>query len=140
MAKTSLSANNYSSPPEQGGYIVLLSVIFMSALLLALSTGLSARASINRSNGLIAEARAGSYELAASCAQQVILNYALDSNYAGNETITMDNDQCIVEPLIITESFITIVSSGITTKGTAKVKSVFSTINLGLTSQYALIN
>jgi len=95
---------------RRDGFIVLLSVIILSAVLLLLAATLSTSGYFQRRGVLDSQFRESSYFLALSCIDQAAFKLSGDLDYAGNETISMGQYQCSILPLV-TEGTNTLIHS-----------------------------
>ena len=81
------------------GFIALVSILIMSAILLLLAIGMSSRSlaasQIGSGRGSSDEAKM----LAEHCAEHALFRYNNDRAYAGNETLTMEGEMCTVHVL-----------------------------------------
>lgn len=84
---------------NQSGYIALVSTIIISVLLMAVSFATSSSGFFGRFNILNAEFKERSLALAEACVDTALLKLAQNQSYAGNENISMGNDQCSVLPI-----------------------------------------
>ncbi|MBN1325774.1 hypothetical protein JW977_02220 [Candidatus Falkowbacteria bacterium] len=82
---------------NKNGYIALISVIIISAVVLILALGL-AFISISEKQTIISHNKSlRNYYLANACANYAILQLQKNSEYAGNETISLDAYSCQIE-------------------------------------------
>ena len=94
--KISLSYMTRAHHTPQSGFIALISVILLSAVLLLLVIGAGASGLTARMDTLGYENRRASRELALSCAQDVLLQYALSP---GTSTFHTD---CLIDSISTT--------------------------------------
>ncbi len=93
---------NYLSKEE--GYIALMSVIVISAILLLISTATSFKGYYGRYGVLETEFKKESQNLAEACADQAILELAKNVNFQGDATSTISSKyECYIYP--ITKNF-----------------------------------
>jgi len=85
---------------NQNGYALLVSVVVIATVLMMLAT-VSARrvqdeflATLNLHQSLQVQA------LAQGCAQEALLKRSSDSQYAGDEVITIQDESCMIFPLV----------------------------------------
>lgn len=79
---------------NQEGFIALISVLIIGAIVLAISIGLSLR-SIGETNMSLAEQESHkALALANLCAEQALMKLESTLNYAGNETVPVDEEFC----------------------------------------------
>ncbi len=79
------------------GFIALMSAIIISVILLIITANLNLTGFYGRSNILDWELKQKSSALADACADIVLLRLAEDPNYAGEENITVsENDTCTI--------------------------------------------
>ena len=140
MTKLTHSINS-SGRLNQQGYIALLTVIIMSAILTALITSMSWQTTVFRAATMDREFKEQSRQLASACAAEAMLKFALDKSYRGPETILVAGQECTIISLVLPnqqESLITTkaqVSDLITTWQTQ-----FNLDNMSVISQAEIIN
>jgi len=82
---------------KKNGYVSLISVIIIGAIVLAAVLSLTF-ISLQQSAGMIERTRTlRNYYLANACANEALVKLQKDSNYTGNETITIDDYSCSIE-------------------------------------------
>jgi len=81
---------------NQKGYIILISVIVISIILMAVALALSGNVFSIRSNMLDAEFKKTSKGLAEACAETALLKLKQNNTYDGNENIAVGNQQCSI--------------------------------------------
>ena len=80
---------------KNNGFIALISVIVVSAILMLIAVTLSLNQFYNRYNILESEFKERSTSLAEACVDNALLELANDINYLGNATSTIyGNDKC----------------------------------------------
>ena len=84
---------------SQQGYIVLTSVIILSAVLLILAHTLSTSGYLQRKGTLEFEFKEASYFIALSCTDHALAKLLQDFEYPGNETLTIDTKTCHIDPI-----------------------------------------
>jgi len=76
------------------GFIALISILIISALIVLISVGVSLR-SIGETNMALDEQEAHrALALADLCSEQALINLINDINYSGGETITVGDESC----------------------------------------------
>jgi len=79
------------------GYIALISILIISALMLTISIGLSLRSIGETKMALAEQLSSRALALADACAEHALEKLKEDLNYSGNETIIIDgSDTCDV--------------------------------------------
>ena len=90
-----------NSVNENRGFIALISVIVVSAILILIAVTLSLNQFYDRYNILESEYKERSTSLAEACVDNALLEIANDSGYTGNATSTINGtDQCYVGSII----------------------------------------
>lgn len=112
-----------SAGRSQTGFIALMSVIIISALMLAVSLALSMSGFLARSNITDSEHKERSAALADGCVDDALIRLAASSSYAGNEVITMGDDQCTIVSVAI-------VGTSATIRTTATIEKAMTTIQV----------
>jgi len=79
---------------KTSGFVALISVIIISAILLLVATNLSFTGFYGRFNILDSEYKEKSLALAEACADEAILNITVDTTYTGDETILLPPSEC----------------------------------------------
>lgn len=87
---------NSKNPSAQSGYIALISVIILGAILVAVAASLSFLTFSQSGAGLDALSKEQSYALAYSCVDHALLKLIQNNSYAGNETYAIGSDQCTI--------------------------------------------
>ena len=108
------------------GYITLTSAIILSLVLMTVSLALSSYSFFSFSNIATNELKERSLALAESCAESALLKLKLDPTYGGNETLTINANQCSILPLETSGS-----QTIIKTKGT--IQSITSSLEITVT-------
>ncbi len=83
---------------NKSGFIALISVIIISAVLLIVATTLSFSGFFGRFSVLEHEFKKKSFSLAEACAEQARLKLFIDNEYSGNETVNVGTDSCQIFP------------------------------------------
>ncbi len=138
MVRTSISLN--SSPNPEQGYIALLSVIVISAVLITVTIGLSEQSMTGRSDTVNRELKSQNRLLALGCAEQALLLYALDNNYRGNEVIDSNNVSCTVLSFSDVNDMVKFAVSIELNSLVTAVETVVKTYDLSIISQHEIIN
>ena len=85
---------------KKEGFIALMSVIIISAILLLVAVTAGLTGFYSRSNILDAEFKERSVALADACVDQALLQIAINPSYGGDTTVTLsDKDQCYIGPV-----------------------------------------
>lgn len=79
---------------SENGFVVLMSTIILSAVMLAVVFSLSTSGFFTRLNLLDSENKEASFALAEACGQIAVLKLHQNSSYTGNETITVEREVC----------------------------------------------
>lgn len=79
------------NPP---GYVALISVLIMSALLLVMATAISSASFFSRFNILDSEFKLRSHSLAEGCMNLVRFRLSKDTNYSTGENVNIGQDSC----------------------------------------------
>lgn len=141
MIKISSGINNCrrNFNTEQG-YFVLMTIIVMSALLSTAILGFSTRVMFFRTDTLSRELKAQSQQLAQACTAHALVHYTLDNTYKGQETVPINDNQCTVSEISVTNSELKIVTIAQVQDLTTKLSSIVKTDNLAMISQAEIIN
>jgi len=81
---------------HESGFIAIISVVIIAALLMAISFTLSSNGFFARANVTDTESKEHSVALAEACVENARIKIAADPAYAGNETLTIGTDQCTI--------------------------------------------
>jgi len=82
------------------GYIATTSAVIIMALILIIAGIVSFSSYFNREGSLNAFIKERSLSLAEACADQALLKLAIDSGYAGDESVSLSEDeQCEIRPI-----------------------------------------
>lgn len=81
----------------QAGYITLSAVIIILSVALLISISASFFAALESDMGFIQSQAAISYFLASACAEHALIELKNDLNYTGNETMTIDGQNCFID-------------------------------------------
>lgn len=107
---------------QQKGFAILTAVIILSIVLVLIAQGLSTSGYFQRRGLLDFQFKELSYWLARSCADVAYYKLENDLDYPGNETLTIDQYQCTIQP-ITTESGNTVIRATATVdQSTTKLK------------------
>ena len=84
--------------PKKKGYIAITAAIFLSLIILLVAVSIGSRSLFSRSINLQFYFKKISFFTARTCLEVARFKLASDSNYAGNETITIDEggNQCTI--------------------------------------------
>lgn len=105
------------------GYIAITTTIILSLVMLALALTIGSTTLSARLNSVDLASKRLSYFVARSCLDYARLKLAESGNYAGNETRTIGQHQCTIQP-IETESLNKII------KARAQVKNAITNLKL----------
>ena len=90
------------SMPQERGFVALISVIIIGAVLLAVVIGASLTGFYSRYNVLDFELKERSASAADACANQALLELANDATYAGGIMLSLNSlDTCRVGPVTL---------------------------------------
>jgi len=93
-----LQTNNYKLLSTHG-YISLISVIIVGAVVLLISVSILILGINQSKGGLLEENSAEARALSNACAEKALMQIKDNINYNGNETITLGNGQCTIETI-----------------------------------------
>lgn len=85
---------------NRGGYILVVTVLVLSSVLLILATASAFTLVGVQQRDTERRLGVGAQSLAEGCMETALLERRLDSGYAGNETVTIDNQTCTIRPFI----------------------------------------
>ena len=85
--------------PNQKGYALLVSVVVIATVLVMLATVSARRVQDSSFTALDLNHQLQAKALAQGCAQEALLKRSIDSQYAGNETITIQGETCTILPI-----------------------------------------
>ena len=134
--------NHFScSSKYSSGLIAIVTSIILSFLIILVATVLGSSAFFSRSNDVDFLSKQASYFLARSCLDRALLELAGNSNYSGNETITIDSRQCTINPVETSGSNKIIkaaaqVNSAVTNLKLTVVSITFATVSLEEVSSF----
>lgn len=111
------------SQQKQSGFIVLTSVIVLSVVLLLLAQTLSTSGYFQRQGTLEFEFKEESYFLALSCADHALAKLFQDFEYPGNETLTVNESTCHIDPITYSGSDTIIQTYSTVSTSTTKLKT-----------------
>jgi len=80
-------------------YIAITSAIIVALVLIIVVVTLSLSSFFSSRNILDTQIKESGQALAESCGEVALLKLAQNSNYGGNETITIGNNQCTILPI-----------------------------------------
>jgi hypothetical protein len=81
---------------DESGFIAIISVTIVAALLMAVSFALSASGFFARSDIADSEYKERSTALAEACIEDALVKLAADPAYLGNETLTIGTEHCTI--------------------------------------------
>lgn len=81
---------------RQDGFIALISILIIGAIILVISTGLSLRSIGESSMSFAQEQSQKAAALANLCAEQALMKLESVLNYSGNEIMTVDGMSCTI--------------------------------------------
>jgi hypothetical protein len=81
---------------KKEGFVALISVVIISAILLLVAVTLSLSGYYGRYNILDSELKKRSVAIAEACVDTALLNLANNPSYTGNATTTIGSDACYV--------------------------------------------
>lgn len=81
---------------SQSGFILLMTSIVISAILVAVVFSLSFSGFFTRFNLLDSYNKEASLNLANACGEIAILKFIQDNNYSGNETLSVGSESCVI--------------------------------------------
>lgn len=97
-----------SKVKKQDGFVALTSVVIIAVILMAVTLSLSFTGFYSRFNILTTDYKERSFSLAEACAETALLKLALDTDYAGSETIAVEGHTCEILPISESAGEITI--------------------------------
>ena len=98
---------------NQSGFIALISVIIITAILLVIITTASMSGFFSRFNTADSEFKAQSSALAEACVQKALLKLIVNESYAGNESIPIANTTCFIRAVVSNGNEKTIETQGV---------------------------
>ena len=113
--------NNYK---PQKGYIVLVSVIVLSAVLLLLAHALSTSGYFQRRGISEFEFKEESYFAALSCTDRALAKLFQDFEYGGDETIIIGSQTCHIDPIEIDDLNTIIITSASVEENMTRLETV----------------
>lgn len=115
---------------DQQGYIALVSVLIISALVVLVATSASL-ASISEADMGLQESQAWqSFYLTTACAEHGLMKLKDDIEYSGNETLNFTNGSCTILPIEGTgDQDRTIKVTGNVSNQTSKIKVEINEVN-----------
>lgn len=118
---------------QDSGFIAIISVVIIAALLLAISASLSFSGFFTRSNIADGEYKEHSTALAEACIQEALVKLAANPNYTGNETITIGSDSCTIGSITTSGVQKTIRTSGSFRSTTTNLQVTANALSLSTT-------
>jgi hypothetical protein len=88
---------------QRDGYILLLSVLIVGAVGTAIATSILMLSIGNNLNSLASQQADQALSIATACAEDTLEQLRIDPTYAGNTTLSFDDGDCVVNPVISTE-------------------------------------
>ena len=86
----------YSSRP---GFLAITTAIILSLVLLTVALSMGSLGVLTRTRQSDTAVKSLTFTLARSCVDYALLKLVQNSNYAGNETRTIDNKNCTILPV-----------------------------------------
>lgn len=84
---------------QRPGYVFLISILFVSAIVLSAIGSYTLISIGSLQNGITFQASAQALENAHTCAESGLMQLFLDNGYTGNESVTLDEGSCeILQP------------------------------------------
>jgi len=96
MKKYHIQLNN---APRQEGFIALVSVLIIGALVLLLSVGASMRGVSDIAMSIAQQHSARALSLANTCAETALMKLENTLRYQGNESILVGGESCMIYPV-----------------------------------------
>jgi hypothetical protein len=120
-----MHVNNHQRP----GYIFLISVLFVSAIVVSTIGSFTLISIGSLQNGLTFQASAQAMENANTCAEIGLMNLFINSGYTGNESLTLTEGTCeILQPGGYGNSNRTLCVEGISGNHTRRMEVVISSL------------
>lgn len=114
---------------HRSGYIFLISVLFVSAIVVSAIGSFTLISIGSMQNGLTFQASAQAMENANTCAEVGLMNLFLDSGYTGDESLVLDDGTCaILTPGGYGNSNRTLCVEGISGNHTRRMEIVISSL------------
>jgi len=120
------------------GFVVLISVVILSVVLLMIAQTLSLSGYFQGLSIISFESRERSYALAYSCLDRAYANLWQDFDYLGNETIVIGDYTCIIDTLLYVEISPTEVNTII--ESYATVDSVTTTLQMTIDPDFNILS
>lgn len=118
---------------RNGGYIALISAIVMTVILILISVTTSHSSFLGRFDSQTLEFKDGSYNMAKGCLDYAKLKLA-QGPYLGNESITINTNSCIIDPISVGSENIVITSRSTVNNITTKLRLTVNPLTLGVIS------
>jgi len=80
--------------PKQDGFVALISILILGALILLIAVGISLRSVSQTQMGIAEQQSHKASALANLCAEQALMKLKTVLQYAGNESIMIDGETC----------------------------------------------
>lgn len=84
---------------RQSGFIALISILIISALMLLVGVGMVLRAVGETRISIVSEHAARARAAVTSCAEYALMQLKNSSSYAGNQTLNIGGDPCTILPI-----------------------------------------
>ena len=84
--------------PHQRGFIALISILILSALMTAVALGMSERSQASSREGIDSEVGLEATTMAENCAEHALLRFKLDATYMGDEILSIGGNTCKIYP------------------------------------------
>jgi len=121
---------NYLTHKKDGGYIALITVLILSAVVLVISIGVSLRSIEETQMAFGQQESFRALSLANLCAEKALFKLESSLNYSGNESLTIDDESCDILSIGGTGNFSRVVKAQSTvSKYTKKVQVEVSQIS-----------
>lgn len=85
---------------DKGGYVMLMNVLIMCAALVAVAVAASLALSRGLGSGVVRERGTSAQRLAEGCAEAALYELQQDEAYAGNETVAILGQTCLIRPIV----------------------------------------
>ncbi|MDD4988822.1 MAG: hypothetical protein PHV42_00135 [Candidatus Pacebacteria bacterium] len=122
------------SKKNSGGFIALVSVILISAVLLAILLSLNMSSFFTRFNILDSENKKRSEFLAEVCLDTARMNLLEDKTYSGGETIFQGEDSCKICPIGFSVGTIHLETRAVVSSSHTNLKALLNSSNMSILS------
>lgn len=122
MTQKSKNQEIKKSRPHERGYLAITVALIFSLIALFVAASLGTRTLIARFNRLEYVNKKISYALARSCDDAALLRLRGDTNYAGNETLTVGSYTCTIFPVEQTPPNYVIKTKAVVQRATTNLK------------------